>query len=940
MFFSSKAISRIIPVLLLIISISAGCYAQGLSSELPFDSKVTMGKLPNGLVYYIRPNHKPEKKVELRLVVNAGSILEDDEQLGLAHFMEHMNFNGTKNFQKNDLVSYLQSIGVQFGADLNANTGFDRTVYILPIPTDKAENLEKGFQIIEDWAHNALLTDKDIDEERGVVLEESRLGKGANMRMLNKYFPKLASGSLYAERLPIGKDPILKSFKYETIRRFYRDWYRPDMQAVIVVGDIDEATAKKMITEHFGNLKNPEKEKARFHPSVTPRTKPEAMVVTDKEATNNVLRILYPYTKKHEQVTVADYVYFLKRELVTSMLNQRFTDLAQSSEPPFFFAAADFDDLIQGYEAFGTFCVFGKDNTEKAINAITGELIKVKKFGFSKEELERAKKEMMSGVEKAYNERTTTESRSFVEEYIRNFTDNEPSPGIENEFAYYQKFLPGIQVEELNSMIAQWTSSPNTFSLITGPDKADVKLPTDAELLSMTASGFKQTIQKTEEKAVATSLMSSKPAPGKVVAKEAVSDFGATTYTLSNGIKVTIKTTDFKSDEILMHAIKKGGTNSYGAADKSNYNYATQAVSAMGVGEFNPSDLDKVLAGKNIKVSVNMGDVSDGISGNSTVKDLESMLQLAYLNIMQPRKDEALFNAFKQKQMMAVQFMSANPQASFADTTVKTMFNNSPLARIVIPTQDDFDKLKLDRVLEIYKNEFSNADDYHFFLTGNIKAENVIALIETYIGSIPASGKKAAIADNGLRPVQGTHTLKMNKGKEKKSLILATYYGEMPYSEDMELKAQALAEILNIKVIEDLREKMGAIYGGGFRAQVSKDPYARYSMQLQLPCGPENVDKLLAASGEEIKALKANGPDAKDLDKVKSQWKEKYRTNLKENGYWSGKMESVLFWGKDKDHVFNYEAWIDKLTTKDIQETAQKLFDGKNEFISILYPES
>jgi len=940
MYLKTAPVQRFLALLIISVSFSALSHAQDIKDKLPTDPKVTMGKLPNGLVYYIRPNHKPEKKVELRLVVNAGSILEDESQLGLAHFMEHMNFNGTKNFQKNELVSYLQSIGVQFGADLNANTGFDRTVYILPIPTDKPSNLDKGFQILEDWAHNALLTDKDIDDERGVVLEESRLGKGANMRMLNKYFPKLASGSLYAERLPIGKDEILKSFKYETIRRFYTDWYRPDMEAVIVVGDIDEATAKKMITDHFAGLKNPAKEKTRFYPDVKPRTKPDAMVVTDKEATNNVLQILFPYTKKHDPTSIEDYVNDLKRELVTQMFNQRLSDLSQSANPPFLFAGINFDNLVHGYECLGAFAVFGKNNAEKTVNAVTGELIKAKKYGFTENELELAKKDMMSNIEKIYNERSTSESKGYAEEYIRNYTEQEPFPGIENEYSYYQKYLPGIKLAELNTLLAKWTSDPNTFSLITGPDKADVKLPGDAELLAMTEKGFKQDIKKTEEKAVASSLMSSKPQAGKVVSKEVVEGLGATTYTLSNGIKVTIKSTDFKSDEILLRAVKKGGTSNYGATDKSNYNFATEAVGAMGVGDFNPSDLDKVLSGKNVRVSMSISDVSSGIAASSTVKDFESMLQLLYLNMMQPRKDPDLFKAFKEKQMIQVQFLSANPQMSFIDTTVKTMYDNNPLARMIIPKQQDFDKLNLDRSLEIYHNEFSSAKGYHFFITGNIKPEEAIPLVETYIGSIPTSNQTVAIKDNGLRPVHGLHLLKYSKGKEKKSIIMANYFGEISYSEDLDMKAQALADILNIKVIEDLREKMGAIYGGGFRAQVSKDPYPRYNMALQLPCGPENVDKLIAAATEEIISLKTNGPEAKDLDKVKSQWEEKYRTNIKENNFWSGKMESVLFWGKDKDHVLNYIPWIDQLTTKDIQETAQKLFDGKNEFVSILYPES
>ncbi len=926
------------------IALSAGMprttMAQDLKAKLPQDPDVVTGKLDNGLTYYIRNNHKPANKVELRLAVKAGSILENEQQLGLAHFMEHMNFNGTKNFQKNDLVSYLQSIGVQFGADLNAYTAFDQTVYILPIPTDKPGNLEKGFQIIEDWAHNAMLTDKDIDEERGVVLEESRLGKGANDRMMKKYFPKMAEGSLYAQRLPIGKDEILKHFTYDKVRSFYHDFYRPDLQAVIIVGDIDVATAKKMLVAHFAGLKNPSPEKPRNYITVTPRKAPEAMVVTDKEATNTILNIKFPYTKKSENVVVGDYRKDLVRSLAMQMMNMRFTDLAQGGNPPFAFGQVGNDDLIHGYESFEAFAVVGADGVDKALMATTAELLKAKEYGFNASELELARKDMMSNIEKVHNEKATTDSKNYVEEYIRAFLDKESFPGIDNEYSYYKAMLPTITVAEVNAVAKKWMENKNTFTLVTAPDKSDVKLPTDKELLELTAKGFKQEIKKEEEKKVASSLMTTKPTAGKVVSTQKEDGFNATTYTLSNGIKVTIKPTDFKSDEILMKGIKKGGTNGYGVADRSNAKFATDLMDAMGYGSFSPTDIEKVLAGKKIEASMVIGDVDDEVNCSSTITDFESMLQLTYLQIMQPRKDAELFKAFKDKQSSMVKFISGNPQAAFSDTTIKTLYGNNPLARMVIPTSADFDKLDLDRAMAIYSNEFGSADGYHFMVVGNVKPETVIPLLETYLGSIPSKGKSAEFKDNGVRPIKGMNTLKFNKGKEKKSMILSIYYNETPYSEDFALKTKAVAEVLNIKVIEELREKMGAIYGGGFNANVGKEPYERYSIQLALPCGPENVDKLIAASADEINKLKQNGPDAKDLDKVKSQWKEKYKTDIKENKFWAEKMQSALFWGRDKDRVLNYESYIDKLTPADIQETAKKLFTGNNQFTSILYPES
>ena len=663
------------------------------------------------------------------------------------------------------------------------------------------------------------------------------------------------------------------------------------------------------------------------------------MVVTDKEATNSFLILTFPYAKKHYMVTLEDYRENLKRELALSMINRHLKDLAQGSNPPFPFAGVGFDDFIQGYEGLEAYALFSQDGPEKALMAITAELERSKKFGFTERDLELAKKEMLSKLEKQYNEHKTTESKDYVEEYIGAFTDNEPFPGIENEYNYHKTMLPGIKLSDLNGLVGKWMENSNTFTLITAPDKPEVKLPTDKELLAMTEKGFKQEITKVEEKAVATTLLSTIPAPGKVVSKVNEEGFDATTYTLSNGVKVTIKPTTFKTDEILMNGVKKGGSGQYGVADKSNVQFATQVIDGMGYGDFTPSDLEKVIAGKEIKVRLGMSDIEDNITANSTVKDFESMLQLTYLRLTKPRKDEDLFKAFKDKQMAMMQNMASNPMFAFQDTMTKTLYENSPLARIVIPKASDFDKINLDRTLEIYRKEFSNADGYHFFISGNVDPATAVPLIEKYLGSLPVANTTPNFKDNGLRRAKGKKELDFKKGTEKKSMILAVYWGEIPYSEDIALKAQAIAEILNIKVIEDLREKMGSIYSGGFAGNVVKEPYEYYSMQLFLPCGPENVAKLIAAANDEIKTLKENGPDAKDLDKVKSQWHEKYVTDVKENKYWNTKMQSVLFWGRDKDRVINYENYVNKLTVSDIQETAKKLFDGKNEFTAVLNPE-
>lgn len=914
--------------------------AQDLNSKLPVDPHVTKGVLSNGLTYYIRPNNKPEKKVELRLIVNAGSILEDEDQQGLAHFMEHMNFNGTKNYPKNKLVDFLQTIGVKFGADLNAYTSFDETVFILPIPTDKPGNLENGFQVISDWAHNALLTDEDIDGERKVVLEESRLGKGAEDRMMHQYLPKLLAGSHYANRLPIGKDDILKNFKYDAVRRFYKDWYRPNLMAVAVVGDITVPQAKSLIEKYFGSFTNPANEKTRKTFDVPPYTESEAMVVTDKEATNYQIQLIFSAKEQEPQLTLNDYRKSLVRNLFTSILNQRFQELTQSATPPFAFAFGFIDSWARGYESMGLMAV-PSDNIETSIKALTGEVVRAEKFGFNDKELELAKKRMMSSIEKMYNERNTTESGRLIGEYIRNFLTQEPIPGLENEYNYYKEMLPGITLAEVNATAKEWLNytNENYFALVTGPDSKQMKVPTNMELLNNVKAGLSQTVTAKEAVKVASSLLDKTPTPGKILSESSDKELGTTTYTLSNGIKVTVKPTTFKSDEILLSGIKKGGESLYGAEDKSNTKFGPDVIAAQGYGNFTPTDLKNFMAGKTLSLHNSLGELSSSVSGSSSINDFETLLQYNYLMLTSPRKDEDLYKGYLSKQKAQLMFLAQNPTYAFIDTLFKAAYNNDPRTPIVIPTVADFDKINLDRVMEIYKNEFGNAAGFHYFIVGNVDMNNIKPLIEKYIASLPATGNGPAFKDNGLRPITGNHRLDFHKGSEPKSMIFGQYYGLAPYSEDLAMKADMLAEVLNIIVVQEMREKMGAIYGGGFYASLERDPYAHYSIVMQLPCGPESVAPLLTEADKEINGLKQNGVDAVNLEKVKKAKHEEHRENLKKNDYWMGKLENIVFWNYDKNRFLDLDKVIDAITTAQLKDAANKLFDGKNSFIGVLYPE-
>lgn len=930
---------KLLPLFILVFS-STLFAQQNLQDTLPIDPNVKIGKLSNGLTYYIRQNKKPEQKVELRLVVNAGSILENENQQGLAHLSEHMAFNGTTHFKKNDIISFLQSIGVGFGNDLNAYTGFDETVYILPIPTDKPSNIDKGFQILEDWAHNVTDKDVDIDDERPIVLEESRLGKGAQDRINRKIYPVQFAGSLYANRLPIGIDSIVKNAPYDALRSFYKDWYRPDLMAVIVVGDIDPAKAESLIKKYFGANKNPENERPRIHPEVPPYNKSIAKVITDKEATSFVYHVFYSPHKVDPVNTIADFKKDLIKDIFSDLLNQRLRELTQKENPPFVYAASGFSTQAHGYESFVAYIGTGNSDSLTGLKAFEEELERVKKYGFTENELKRSKADMLNYTDRAYNERNKTESANYAEEYISNFLTKEPIPGIANELKYYKELLPQITIEDINAVVNKLSENSNQFIALSGPATKDSSnLPTEAQILAVNDEVQKEDLKPYEEKAIQSSLLTAIPRPGRIVATKKNSILGTTDFTLSNGVTVTFKQTDFKNDQILMSAIRPGGKNNYGLADKYNTEYMISVISSMGVGNFSPVDLKKALSGKTVGVRPTFSEVSTGFSGSSSVKDVEAMMQLIYLYATAPRMDTSLFKSFIQKNKAQLAYLSANPQVGFIDTLFKAMYNNNPLAPIAVPKVEYFDALNPDRIMQIYKENFGDENQMHFIFIGSISEDSIKPLLEKYIASLPATKKKFNYADNKLRLAKGDIEVNVYKGKEPKAMILRIYSGQLPYSDQLNLKAEAISEVLNIRIDEDLREKIKAIYGGGTEVQFQKIPYPHYEFFLTLPTGPEKIDTLLKASNDEIESIIKNGPSKEDLDKVKKQWKEQHKINIKENGSWLSELESFYFPGANPDYFINYDKYVDALTPKEIQDAAKVLLTTNNVITAILRPE-
>ncbi|MBL7852673.1 MAG: insulinase family protein [Cyclobacteriaceae bacterium] len=916
-------------------------FGQELSEALPVAPQITKGKLANGLTYYIRKNSKPEQRVELRLAIKAGSILEEDDQQGLAHFTEHMAFNGSRHFKKNELVSYLQSIGVEFGADLNAYTSFDETVYILPIPTDKPGNLEKGFLVLEDWASGVLFDKKEIENERGVVLEEERRGKGADERMNKVALPRILQGSKYADRLPIGKTEILKTFKPETIKRFYADWYRPELMAVVVVGDIDPAAAESLIRKHFEKLKNPAKPRTREYAKVPPRTLSEGLVVTDDEATNHILQIFYSTRESKPSVTVGDYRRDILKGLSGQLLNLRMQELTQKANPPFLFGGGGESEFVHGYESYFAIAAVGKAGVVPAIEALIVENERARKFGFTSAELDRVKKSFLRRMEQQYNEREKTESADHADEYLRNFLSDEPIPGIENEYAYYKKFLDGITLEEVNQYAARSipSSAEKKLVLLQGPTKADFPLPTNDELLAAVTRAEQLPVTPFEEKVLATSLMASLPAAGKISGEKSLPDIGVTQLSLENGVTVWLKKTDFKNDQVLFSGFRFGGNSLYGNPDAQNAQYAASMIAQMGVGQFTPTDLRKVLAGKTVSVSPRINSLSEGISGQSGSSDVETMLQLTHLYFTSPRKDPELFASSRSRQQAMIQNMLSDPRTVFQDSVSRMLYGNHPRAPR-FPRSADFENLSLDRIMEIYKDRFGNASGWTFFLVGSFELEPVKTLVATYLGSLPSvKSPGSGFKDLGVRPVKGIVKKEIRKGKEEQSLISIAFTGEAPFVPEEQLKLQALIDLIEIKLTETLREKLSGVYSTQIGGGLNKNPYPNYSINLNIPCGPENVDKLIAATFAEIQKIKDTGPTADDLNKVKETITKKQQENLKENSYWLNALQRSVELGTNPSNILTVEKRISEVTAKEIQERARKYFQANNYFQAILYPE-
>ena len=911
--------------------------AEPEDPKLAIDSLVTTGRLDNGLRYVIRKNQKPENRVELRLAVDAGSVLEDEDQQGLAHFAEHMAFNGTKNFAKQELVDYLELIGMRFGPDLNAYTSFDETVYMLTVPTDSAEVVETAFQILEDWAHQISFESEEIDKERGVVIEEWRLGRGAQQRMFDQQLPIILKDSRYAARLPIGQKAVLDTFGHETLRRFYRTWYRPDLMGFAAVGDIDPAAVEALVRKYFGRIPAAENPRQRTVFQVPDHEETLFAIASDPEATHNSVSIYYKMDVR-PQGTVSTYRRSLIEGLYHRMFNQRLHELTKLPEPPFLGAYSGQGRWLRSKEFFVLGAGVQNNGFDAGLEALLLEAARVREHGFTASELEREKKEMLRGMEQAYRERDKQQSSGFAAEYVRHLLTGEAIPGIAREYELHQELVPGIALEEVNALASEWTSEENRVIAVDAPEQEGIAVPDEQDLLSIFARVARQEIAPYADEVSDEPLVAQVPAPAAIVERSEIPEIGVTWWTLSNGIRVCLKPTDFKNDEILFRAYSPGGHSLVPDADYVAASTAAAVVSEGGVGPFDKIELEKKLAGKVVGVSPWIGSLREGISGSASPEDVRTMFELIYAFFTAPRQDSTAFQAYRTRMRGSIQNRSARPETAFGDTIAVTMSQYHHRGRP--RSLELLDEMDLATSMAVYRDRFADAGDFSFFFVGNFTLEGMEPLVRSYLGGLPAAGREETWRDLGIDAPEGVVDKAVHRGIEPKSLSRMIFTGPFEYDGwKNNLELGAMTSVLQIKLREVLREDLGGTYGVWVGGRGSRYPDGEYRISITFGSDPDRVEELTQVIFSQIDSLKTAGTTGLYIDKVKEMRKRRREIDLKENSFWVGALESADFNGVDPRLLVRYPELVDSLTAEMVQQAARKYFNMDRYVRVVLYPE-
>ncbi len=910
-------------------------------AQIPLKSEVKTGVLKNGLHYFILQNKKPENRAELQIVVRAGSLQEDNDQAGLAHFTEHMAFNGTKDFPKDQLVSFLEQTGARFGADVNASTGFDRTYYMITIPLDKDGLLDKGLLVIEDWLSGVSFDAEEIEKERGVIMEEWRLSMAtANGRIQKIHLPNFLWGSRYVDRLPIGDTAIIQHAPRTAFTRFYNDYYRPNISAVIVVGDINVDEIEAKIIKNFSDVHNPDNPKSIIEYDIPIHEKPIVSIAADKELQMPNFSFIYKHKADgFREGTYGEYRFNIMKNLFNTILNYRLQEIARKSDSPYLYAGGGYDNFItKSLNAMNYIVVPKLDKMNEAYKKILEEGFRFTQFGVTESELERAKAEILSAMEKAFNEKDKTESSALAQELYRYFHEKESAPGIEAEFQMHKDFLPEITAKEINKILKPLMRDEGLVIAASIPIKDGIKVPTENELLAMYNEVKNSKIEAYHDVDASKPLMSKKPKAGKVSDQKENKALGTTEFTLSNGIKVVLKSTDFKNDEVLFRAYRMGGTSLANDNDYFSASLASSIIDESGLGEFDATTLSKMLQGKRAGATPYISTLSEGIQGEASPKDIELMFQMIYMYFNEPRKDDEAFKSVLSRVKESIQNSSSSPDRIFGDTINATMggyhFRAIPLK------VEDLNKVNLQKAFDFYKSRFNNANDYTFLFVGNFKVNEIKPLIETYIASLNVDkSQKSTFKDNGIKTPMNSFSKEVKKGIEPKSSVRLVLNGKMDFTREDRFALRAMVEVMSIRLREVIREDMGGVYGIGAYPRMEKYPNPEYAVYISFGTGPDKVNDLIAAAKNVIEDMKTGNFDDINIQKVKEILSRENEINLKENRYWLNSMYSYLMNDENMDNILKNQELINSITKENVVKAAKKYLNMDSFKQFVLNPE-
>ena len=909
--------------------------AAPLSSRMPVDPQVVTGQFENGLRYYVRRNGRPQNRAELRLVVNAGSVLEDDDQRGLAHFVEHMAFNGTRNFPKLEIVSFMESIGMRFGPSVNAFTSFDETVYMLQVPTDNADVLDRALLVLEDWAQNVTFEPAEIDKERGVIIEEWRSRRGASARLQDKQIPILLENSKYANRLPIGTTDILQTFTHDRLTQFYKDWYRPDLMAVIAVGDFDPAVVEARIRARFAPIPKATTPRQRAPHTVPQRSSPAFVITTDPEQTTTQVNV-GTIVPARDESTIGSYRGHIVENLFSSMLSARFSEMAQKPDAPFLGAGAGRTSFVRTAEMLSLVAAVKEDGVERGLEALFVEAERVTRFGFTATELDRQKRRVARSLEQAVAEKDNQQSADLAAEYSRNYLEGEPIPGIVYEHALYDRFLPGIAVEEINALARTWSPDESRIVLVTAPEKPGLVMPTEARLSAVIAEAGAKATTAYDDGAASAALLPTPPAPGAIASTNTIESVGVTEWTLSNGVRVVMKPTSFKQDEVLFRAFSPGGSSLAPDENFVSASTAAQVIEAGGVGDLSDIDLRRTLAGVAASVSTSIGSYEEGLSGGASPKDLETLFQLIHLRFTRPRADAGVFNVMRDQTRAALTNQAASPEFALREALNGALTQNHLRGRTMTPAM--VDEMNLDTSLSFYRDRFADASDFTFVFVGSFDVAAMRPFVERYLASLPSIRRNESWRDVGLRAPRGVVERRVERGIEPRSQSRLVFTGPFQYDQAHRTAIRAMGMVLQSRLRNILREDLGGTYSVSVGTTYSRVPRQDYGVTISFGSNPERAAALQERVFEEIEALKKSGPTDRDLNDTREAMLREFETGSTQNGYLLSQIAGRYQNNESVEQFFQIADSYRALSAADIQQAARTYLDTANYVRATLVP--